>query len=539
MRPPPRTSRWRPAIQGSLGRGLGPHSYHHPIRIRHVPSANILTQLRQFFLARSIRAFLVGGFVRDSLRGVPSRDLDVVVAGDTHALGKELVQALGGTVTTLGRGGGRLPGAAPKDRIVRVVTPWDGERRWTVDLAPLRGTIEEDLALRDFTVDAIAVPVEQWELPFQASEAVDPYNGRGDLARGLVRAVGPNVFHDDPGRLLRAVRLAAVSGFRVEEGTARLIRANAGLVAGVPGERRRDELLSILALDGAKKHLELLDELGLLCCIISELGETKGVQQPREHYWDVFGHSINAVDGVERVTSNGRLDSVVREVPWETETARRFASEVCDGHNRRTLLKLAGLLHDIAKPPAKIVDSTGRTRFFGHHTMGASMTREILGRLRLGNRGTAMVCGLVEHHLRPAQMSQGREMPTPRAVYRYFRDVGDVATDTLYLSLADHLAARGPLLDMEAWKHHAARVAHVLELGTGPRSPERTPRLVTGHDLIATLGLEPGPGIGAILDGIEEARATGEVSTRAGALALARRLEQRGSETAEVRTARA
>jgi poly(A) polymerase len=330
------------------------------------------------------------------------------------------------------------------------------------------------------------------------------------------------------------VRLAAVLGFRLDEATKRLVRADAGLAAGVAGERLRDDLLAILALDGAKLHLEMLDDLGLLCCIIPELGDAKGVDQPREHYWDVFGHSINAVDGVERVTSPDRLDPVVREVPWESEIAQRFSSEVCDGHSRRTFLKLAGLLHDVAKPPSKTVDSTGRTRFFGHHTAGAAMSRDILGRLRVGNRGTALVSRMVEHHLRPTQMSQGGEMPTARAIHRYFRDVGDAAVDTLYLSLADHLAARGPLLDMDAWRHHAARVAHVLEMVMAPRSSQRTPRLVTGHDLMAALGITPGPAIGVMLDDIEEARAAGEVSTRAGALALARRLKNGALDTAKV-----
>ena len=317
---------------------------------------------------------------------MPSRDLDVVAATDVHTLGEELAASMGGSLATLGGEGRVLPGMGPADRIVRVVLPSDGESRWTVDLAPLEGAIEDDLARRDFTVDAIAVPVERWELPLRPDEAVDPYHGQRDLERGLVRAVGPRVFRDEPGRLLRAVRLAAVLGFRLEDGAESLVRADAGLAADVPGERLRGELLAILALDGAKRHLEMLDGLGLLCCIIPELGDTKGVEQPREHYWDVFGHSMNAVDGVERVTSPERLDPVVGEAPWGAETEERFASEVCDGHSRRTFLKLAGLLHDVAKPLSKTVDSTGRTRFLGHHTVGAVMSRDILGRLRVGNR---------------------------------------------------------------------------------------------------------------------------------------------------------
>ena len=467
-------------------------------------------------------------------------DLDVVVAQDPAALGRELAAMTGGTAVTLRHQGESRPEAGDAGRTVRVVTPSSGGGRWVVDLTGLRNSLIEDLARRDFTIDAIAIPVEHWSLPFSSDQAVDPYHGTRDLAEGLVRAVSPTVFDEDPGRLLRAVRLAVGTGFRIEEDTARLIVQKAGLVSRVPGERLRDELLSILSSDGAKLHVELLDELGLLCCIIPELGDARGVQQPKEHYWDVFGHSLNTVEGVERLTSNDRLDPVIQFVPWGPETEQRFSSEVSDGHTRRTLLKVAGLLHDIAKPQTKTVEADGRTRFFGHHTMGASMTREILGRLRVGNRGVEMVCGAVENHLRPTQMSQGEELPTPRAVYRYFRDVGDVATDTLYLSLADHLAARGPLLDMDGWRRHVARVAHVLELGSGDRSPERTPRLVTGHDLITTFHLDPGPMIGVMLDGIQEARAAGEVTTREEALALAgRHLNQLGSEPREVGTARA
>ena len=161
---PPGASRWRPAAPGSPRPGLA--AYRHP-HIRHPPSVAILTRLRQLLLARSIRAFLVGGFVRDSLRGVPSRDLDVVAAADVHALGEELAASLGGRVATLGGDGRVLPGMGAADRIVRVTLPCDGEGRWTVDLAPLRGSIEDDLARRDFTVDAIAVPVEQWEFPLR------------------------------------------------------------------------------------------------------------------------------------------------------------------------------------------------------------------------------------------------------------------------------------------------------------------------------------------------------------------------------------
>ena len=254
------------------------------------------------------------------------------------------------------------------------------------------------------------------------------------------------------------------------------------------------------------------------------------MEQPREHYWDVFDHSVETVGAVEQVTAGhlpgGTGDPVADLVPWSWEMEERFAQEVSDGHTRRTILKLGALLHDISKPQTKMMDSTGRTRFFGHHTLGSSMSEDILTRLRLSGRGRGMVCGMVENHLRPMQMSHGTDMPTPRAIYRYFRDVGDVAIDTLYLNLADHLAARGPELNLDGWEQHVKIIRHILQVGTQEQAPERMPRLVTGHDLMEELDLTPGPMVGTLLEEVLDAQASGEVRTRQEALELARRMLQ-------------
>ena len=480
-----------------------------------VPSAEnatILRKLKEFLLSRRVPAFLVGGYIRDSLIGTPVSDADVVVQGDFLSLAKDMAGAFGATFAPLGQ----------PHQVARVVVPLPEAGRWSIDVSPLKGSIHGDLSGRDFTVNAMALATDDWGTPEWKDRILDPFGGKADLSLGVIRAIGPSVFQEDPARLLRAVRLAAKLGFRIDPATAQLISSEASLVSSAAVERVRDELLGILSLDGAKNHLETLDELGLLCCIIPELGEGKGVEQPKEHHWDVFGHSVQSVEGVERVVSRNRDDPLTSLVPWDQETDRRFAQEVVDGHPRLVVLKLSALLHDVAKPRTKAVDAKGRTRFLGHHTLGASMSSDILHRLRLSNRGVGMVCGMVENHLRPTQMSQGAEMPTPRAVYRYFRDVEDVAIDTLYLSLADHLAARGPEIDMDSWRRHVGIVNHVLEVGTRAQSPERMPRLITGHDLILELGLSPGPRLGDLLEGVRDAQAAGEVGTREGALAWVR-----------------
>ncbi len=476
-------------------------------------SATILKSLKEFFQGRGVSAFLVGGYLRDTLLDIPTRDIDLALQEDPLRVGREVADALGGTFVVLGRA----------HQVARVVVSLPDAGTWTVDLAGIDSTLEEDLSRRDFTVDAMALDIRESCSASWKDALLDPFGGRADLARGIVRALKPSVFQDDPVRLLRAVRLAAKLGFRLEPSTGQRVSVDAPLVSSVPGERLRDEFLAILSLDGAKLHLETLDGLGLLCCIIPELEIAKGVEQPKEHYWDVFDHSVNSVEGVERVLSGDVSDPVSSLVPWDKAMGERFGEEVSDGHSRSTLLKLAALLHDVGKPLTKTVEADGRTRFFGHQTLGASMSREILERLRLSSRGIEIVQAMVESHLRPTQMSQNGEPPTPRAVYRYFRDMGDVAIDTLYLNLADHLAARGPELDIAAWERHTAVAAHVLELGTGQVALEVMPRLITGHDLIRNLGLSPGPRIGALLEGVREAQSAGEVRDGEEALAWARR----------------
>ena len=481
--------------------------------------ATILSKLREFFLSRSVPAFLVGGYIRDSLLGVPTRDVDVAVLGDFLRLAKELADTFGGAFVPLGQARQALgtPGVA------RAVVSSPNSGKWVVDVSGMEGSIYGDLMRRDFTVDAMALALENWRTPGWEESILDPFGGRRDLAQRTIRAIRPSTFRDDSARLLRAVRLAAKLGFHIDPYTAQSIASHAHLISSTAGQRVRDEFLTILSLDGAKNHLEMLDELGLLCCIIPELGITKRVEQPKEHYWDVFGHSLHTVEGVERVTAGCGGDYLSGLVPWCVEMEDRFSQDVSDGYTRRTILKLGALLHDIAKPQTKMVDAKGRTRFLGHHTLGASMSREILHRLRLSTRGVEMICRIVENHLRPMQMSQGGELPTSRAVYRYFRDVGDVAIDTLYLSLADHLAARGPELDMGGWQHHVRIITHILEVGTQDQSPEKMPRLITGHDLIREFGLAPGPLIGVLLEGVQDAQAAAEVDTTEEALAWVRR----------------
>ena len=472
----------------------------------------MLLKLKEYFSAAGTPAYLVGGYLRDSLLSIqPQRDIDVAISADSQSVGRKLALELGGSFVPL----------SPDRGIARVVVDDSEAGSWKVDLVTMPGSIEEDLARRDFTIDALALPLSAWDSPVPGDLVIDPFNGRQDLIRKCVRAVSHQVFRDDPGRLLRSVRLAAALQFRLEPQTARQVLADASHIDRIAQERLRDEFLAILALDGAKGSLEVLDRLDLLCRIVPELAEAKGVEQPQVHYWDVWGHLMHSVENAEAITKGHQHSPIFTLVYWTAETDAHFSQEACDGHSRRTLLKLAALFHDVAKPRTKQVDETGRTRFPGHSETGAEMAAQRLAHLRIGSRGIDMVSKMVEHHLRPAHMMQGVEQPTQRAIYRFFRDLKDVAIDTLYLCQADYLAAKGPELNPEAWANHARMITHILQMGMEPVVSGRIQRLIDGNELMKHFNLGPGPAIGMMLDRVEEAQGAGEITTRDEALALA------------------
>jgi poly(A) polymerase len=328
------------------------------------------------------------------------------------------------------------------------------------------------------------------------------------------------VFEADAARLLRAVRLAAQLGFKLTPETESFIRRDSHLITRVAGERIREEILQIFSSNRAGDFLRYLDNLGLLTEIIPELARAKGVEQPIEHYWDVFNHSMETVKAVDFLLRKGDWEyqdsSILSFVPWSERLENYFDSVVGEGSTHASILKLAALFHDIAKPETKIITEQ-RVRFFGHPDQGAGVAAEILERLRFSNKEIRLVELMVESHMRPTQMSH-EGMPTHRAIYRFFRDTGNAGIDVLFLSLADHLAARGPNLDIEQWKMHNAQTAYIIHAYFDSEKVAFPPKIIDGHDLINQFGLKPGPKIREILEAVKEAQAAGEITSREEAL---------------------
>jgi poly(A) polymerase len=506
----------------------------------------ILAKISQLLTTQKKQGYIVGGFIRDRLLKRQTNDIDIAVSGDAISIARKIAKEVGGKFVLLD----------DVNNVARVVVIKDEQQRktaqdqelhgaeWHFDFSSFAGDIKSDLARRDFTINAMAVALDQFVAASMARSTssrkpakvraekrpplklIDPFSGKEDLRGKIVRKVSEQIFEADAARLLRAVRLAAELDFTIEPETESLIHHYSQSIAEVPGERTREELLRLLALPRATYYLRYLDKLGLLLALIPELAQGKGVEQPTVHFWDVFEHSLQTVAAVEFLLRESDWEysneDMLSTAPWSEVIERHLCREVSSESNHKALLKLGALLHDIAKPMTKSIDDEGRARFLGHTKQGAAMTVDILERLRFSNRETSLVKSLVYHHLRPAQMTND-ELPTQRAIYRYFRDTGEAGIDVLLLALADYLASRGPLASMEEWRKHCQLVDYILTEHDKQQTKILPVELIDGHDIMDKFDLAPGPLVGKLLGMVNEAHASGELSTREEALALVQR----------------
>ncbi len=473
---------------------------------------------------RGAQIWLVGGAVRDALLGRPVHDWDFAVDQNALRLARAVADALGGAYFPLDveRGAGRV-----------ILTGAD-DTRLELDFAVLRGVdLEADLGTRDFTINAMAID--------EAGALVDLTGGQLDLDARRVRATNEHAFQDDPVRLLRAVRMEAELGFEIAPQTMAWIRRDAELLTLSSAERVRDEFARLLGIRGAITHLRRLDEFGLLSYVVPELESLKGVTQSPPHRFDVWQHTLLMVDTLEGVIAaiagqavGSRTSAGVPPFAWgdigrslsqfADDVVTHLAVEVSSGRDRVGLLKLAALLHDIGKSETWSQEEDGRIHFYNHDLVGAQIAATRLQELRFSRDEAERMRVLVGQHLRPAHLSR-TERVTRRAVYRYFRATGCGGVDVVLLSLADHLATYGPNLQEDRWARRL-EVAETLLTHCFEHYEETVdpPPLITGNDLLAELGMSPGPEVGRLLETVREAQAAGEVRTREEALAFVARV---------------
>lgn len=473
-----------------------------------------LVRFEAWARARGVALFVVGGALRDALLGRPGplMNVDLAVARDALRLAREAADACGAAFVPLDEsfGTARLIFTAP-----------EGERL-EVDLADFRGaSLEEDLRGRDFTVNALAAPLAAWlRDPDGVPGLVDPLGGRAAIARKELAACGRAAFTDDPVRILRAARLQAQFALAFAPSLAPLMAQAVPGLARVSGERVRDELLRTFATDRAGEAVAALDALRVFDVILPELIPGRGMMQGGYHHLDVLGHQLEAVRQSDRVLAEFAEFSA----PLRAPLAAYCDEELVAHRLRKSLIKLGCLLHDIGKPSKLGVHEDGDVWFLGHEHAGAALVGPIVRRLKLANREGDMVTALVRHHLRPGFLSREPEL-TRRAVYRFYKDLGEDGPACLLTWWSDRMATRGPRSRLDQLDEQRARLeAMMTPYFFKAEEVVRPPRLIDGQALMDSLKLTPGPAVGRLLAAIEEAQAEGRVTNADEALALAREL---------------
>ncbi len=446
-------------------------------------------------------AYLVGGSVRDVLLGLIPNDYDVA----TNAYPDDLIEifpksiptgAKFGTITVVGED-------KNEENFDVEVTTYRSEAdyiggRWPTKVEFTK-TIEEDLARRDFTINSMALNLQEFDTMDASSKpidyVVDPYGGLKDLEKGVIKAVGDPTerFSEDGLRPMRACRLASQLQFEIEPKTFEGMKATNHVTKHVSVERMRDELVKLLMKSSKPSiGLDLMTESGIMKLVIPELLEGKGVTQPEFHVDDAYTHALSVVDEAE--------DSV----------------------------KLAALFHDIAKPRTQIEDESG-IHFYGHDQLGAELTAEIMRRLRFSNQEIERTSRLVRWHmfyypsaewrkeikgktdlrgLSKKELTKAIEDERKKssmagwsdaAIRRLIVRVGgeDAIDDLFKLRIADAAGNPKSEFNPEEIEVLAERVAKVREQDMAVKVTDLD---ISGTDLMSELKLEPGPVIGDILE---------------------------------------
>ncbi len=447
-------------------------------------------------------AWIAGGAVRDAALNREVVDVDLAVQpGTEEQIARAIAARPGRSAFSLSEQFGTW----------RCVASDEG---WHVDVTSLRADdLEGDLMLRDFTVNAMAVPISEL-----SAKPVDPSGGLADLERRVLCAVSANCFADDPLRLLRCARQGAGLGFDVGEQTIALGRASAGRAGEPAGERQLAELRALVAGPDPMRGLDLLDRIGATEGVLPELAALRGVAQNPNHHLDVHGHTLEVLRQVLVVERD------VEEYAGQSAGAVRalFAQPLGDGFTRGDALRMGALVHDMGKPATR-GESGGYVTFIGHDSVGAGIVGAACERLKMSRALRRHLEGLTRNHLHLGFMVHERPL-SRRRLYEYLSNCGDVAPDVTMLTAADRMSARGSgaIAAPEMIAAHLELVREVLPEALRWQR-EGAPGLpLRGDELASELGIAEGPGLGEVLRELEAAVFAGEVCDRDGAVAHAR-----------------
>jgi poly(A) polymerase len=471
----------------------------------------LLEELRPFLSQHPHAVYLVGGAVRDAVRGEASHDLDFVVAADAIRLSFKVADRLGVPAYVLDQ-------ARDIGRVVLAGT--------TLDFARMRGTLNDDLRKRDFTVNAMALPATA---QFYES-IIDPCGGLDDLKARRLQLTHAQALTADPVRALRAVRQSIELNLAMTAEMETAVAAAASLLFQSASERLREEFGKLIEGHQPAAGVALLHQMGLLTILLPDMAALDGLEQSPPHHEPVLDHTISVLRwlvGLEQAilsnkVTNSPLDLVQTSLaPLRDHLRAHLTRPVDGGLTGRGVLRLAALLHDVGKGETR-TEENGRIRFITHEVVGAEMAARRLRQLTFSKEAVQQIKRVVHDHMRPLSLAQSHGAnPSRRAVYRFFKESGAAGVDVCLHALADHLATHDGPGEGPGWVRLLRLTSSLLDHYFNQKETAVSPPpLLSGHDIIETLQMKPGPKIGRLLRLLEEAQATGQVSSREEALAF-------------------
>lgn len=455
-------------------------------------------------LPSDLPVHLVGGAVRDWLLQRPVMDLDFVVPEDALKWARKVANDLDADFFPLDpqRGIGRVLVHTPQGLNI-------------IDFADYRApTLEEDLRQRDFTINAMALD------PLRPDQLIDPLHGLQDLLDRRLRLCSPQALEEDPVRVLRAVRLALDLELHIEPDTRRRMREAVAYLNRVSPERVREELFKIFELKRCPSALRVLLQLGALEQILPEAAAMKGVSLPPDYGEDdLWNHTIHTLERVQDLLDallppydpDKVANILLAQVSWRLGRYRFQLDEMwrasLAGYRPRGVVFVLGVLyHDVGKTHVGPEHPDREA----HARVSATLVARRARALRLARSEIRWLERLVRHHMWPQRFH--RELPEPRALYRFYRETDEAGVLVGLLHLANLWSKAGFRMDRTTWEHHVDVVRRLWEAWWERRDTWVHPRpLLTGDVLIREFGLTPGPVVGQVLEALKEAQVAGEV----------------------------
>lgn len=436
-----------------------------------------------FILSKINEGYLVGGSVRDAFMGKSFVDRDITIK-NAEIFAKNLANKLNATFIELD----------PINKIYRIVLE---DKTNYLDISEIQGeTIEEDLARRDFTINAIAVDLSN-------NNIYDPFGGIVDIKNQTIRHINDSNFTDDPLRILRAFRFASTTGFEIASETKICITKYKHLLFNPAKERIHYELMKLFGGKACSQTLLLMDDFEILEKLFPQIIEMKKVTPNTHHHLDLFHHVVETVKNIEELYSK-----------CYEEEKKHLDTIDFGGFPRINHIKLAGFLHDIGKFSTWTIEDSGRHRFIKHDDVGAKMCVPYLREMKFSKKQIEYIASMIKNHIYPSNVIDAPDL-NEKVLMRYLRKMENNVIDNIILAKADRLSARGEAITEKMVKKNIDGLNTLLNFYLNKRETMKPlPKLLDGFEIMEIKNIKQSPLLGEIINALKEAQINGEINTK-------------------------